>query len=102
MSSRSLKVLVCLLALSPLIVACGGGGSSDNGGGGTNPPPPPASNHNPRVSSVTVTGGRSVGTSTTFNWAIDDPDGDALSCRLDVNGDWIFEYEIDPCPPTGS
>ncbi len=35
-------------------------------------------------------------------WAVSDPDGDALTCRLDGDGDATFETVVDPCPSVGS
>lgn len=33
----------------------------------------------------------------TFRWQLIEPDGDALTCQLDVDGDGVFEYTIRDC-----
>jgi PKD repeat protein len=33
----------------------------------------------------------------TFSWTISDPDGDTLTCKLDVNNDGTFEFTISNC-----
>ncbi|WP_119316682.1 leishmanolysin-related zinc metalloendopeptidase [Calidithermus terrae] len=33
----------------------------------------------------------------TFSWSISDPDGNALTCKLDVNNDGTFEYTLSNC-----
>ncbi|WP_018467545.1 PKD domain-containing protein [Calidithermus timidus] len=38
----------------------------------------------------------------TFSWTISDPDGDALTCKLDVNNDGTFEYTINNCTSTST
>ena len=33
----------------------------------------------------------------TFRWQLIEPDGDALTCQLDIDGDGVFEYTIRDC-----
>lgn len=57
-----------------------------------------SANQNPLISSFTVN--PATGTApldVTFGWNISDPDGDTLTCKLDVNSDGIFEYSLPNC-----
>ncbi len=38
----------------------------------------------------------------TFSWKVKDPDGDKITCSLDVNGDGAYEYKFDNCKENGS
>jgi hypothetical protein len=37
-----------------------------------------------------------------LRWAVGDPNGDPLTCRLDTNGDGTPELVLDPCPTSAS
>ncbi len=43
-----------------------------------------------------------LGSSTTFQWAVSDPQGQALSCDLDVDGDGVVDFHYDDCTATTS
>lgn len=43
-----------------------------------------------------------AGQATTFGWSVSDPDGDAVSCTLDANGDGATDYTISNCISTVS
>ncbi len=38
-----------------------------------------------------------IGVSTTFSWSASDPDGDTLTCLLDVDGDGMDDYTVSDC-----
>ena len=62
-------------------------------------PPPQA----PVVSSFTVAGAPHVDPALVpFAWQVSDPQGDPLTCRLDADGDGVWDDTYDPCPPTAS
>jgi hypothetical protein len=99
-ATRALFAVACCLILA----GCGGGGDDDGNGGGSSGgnPPPPGGNDAPGIQSFGITGALEVGGTTTFEWEIADVNGDDLVCTLDVNGDKVAEYTIDPCPLNGS
>ncbi len=62
------------------------------------PPPPPATA--PVVSSFGALGEPHVEPALVpLRWGVTDPQGDAMSCRLDGDGDGTWDETIDPCPP---
>lgn len=38
-----------------------------------------------------------IGVSTTFSWSASDPDGDTLTCLLDIDGDGTDDYTVSDC-----
>jgi PKD domain len=55
-------------------------------------------NQNPSVAAFAVSSGYAIqGESVTFSARASDPDGDPLTCALDVNGDGKAEYTAKPC-----
>ncbi len=57
----------------------------------------------PVIASFTISGGVSPAPSVVaLAWSISDPNGDALTCRLDGNGDGTAETVISNCPSVGS
>ncbi|MER3444757.1 MAG: hypothetical protein C4333_11875, partial [Meiothermus sp.] len=38
----------------------------------------------------------------TFSWSISDPDGNALTCKLDVDNNGTFEYTLNNCTSSSS
>ncbi|RIH82294.1 VCBS repeat protein [Calidithermus terrae] len=59
------------------------------GGGGNQPPVIDAFNRDPASGTAPL--------AVTFSWAISDPDGDPLTCKLDVNNDGTFEHTVTGC-----
>jgi len=61
----------------------------------TGPAPDPAP---PVIHSFTPLANRSTAPVTaTYGWSISDPNGDALTCRLDVDGDGTWDHVISGC-----
>lgn len=56
-------------------------------------------NKNPVISSFTATPSGLTGV---FGWQISDPDGDDLTCKLDIDNNGTAEYTISPCDPSKS
>ncbi|WP_084542410.1 PKD domain-containing protein [Calidithermus chliarophilus] len=59
------------------------------GGGGNQPPVIDAFNRDPASGTAPL--------AVTFSWAISDPNGDPLTCKLDVNNDGTFEHTVTGC-----
>ncbi len=60
-------------------------------------------NRPPQIASFAAT--PSVGTvpmQTSFGWTVSDPDGDALTCRIDIGADGTHEYTLASCPASGT
>lgn len=54
--------------------------------------------HFPIISSFTASASSAPSPLTTaLRWSISDPDGDALTCRLDLDGDGGHELDLGPC-----
>ena len=52
----------------------------------------------PTIEAFSVRGSReSAPVVATFRWRIGDPDGDRLTCRVDIEADGVFEHRIEPC-----
>ena len=100
---KSKKTNIILSSLSAWIVlfscAPGGGGNNNQGGGGgggggggtggNNPPTINSFSVNPNSGNVPL--------NVTFNWDINDVDGDQMTCKIDVNNDGADEYTITNC-----
>ena len=57
----------------------------------------------PKVNGFTVNpGSAQVGQAVTFNWSVSDPNGGALSCTLDADGDGTADYTFSNCKTTTS
>lgn len=77
--------------------------STGGGPAPTTAPPPtttaaPGDPHTPQIASFTAS--RSSGPSpltTALRWSISDPDGNPLTCALDLDGDGSFETNVGPC-----
>ena len=64
------------------------------------PPPQPQA---PVISSFEALGAPHVDPALVpLRWAVSDPQGDAITCRLDGDGDGVWDDTFDPCPPTAS
>lgn len=37
-----------------------------------------------------------------LRWVVSDPQNDAVTCRLDGDGDGVWDLSLDPCPPAAS
>lgn len=61
--------------------------------------PPPSTNHAPAIASFTATPSGLTGI---FGWQISDPDGDALTCKLDVDNDGTVNYTLSGCDSSKS
>lgn len=71
--------------------------------GACTPAPEPPTNRAPIVSSFSAPGPPHVEPALVpLAWAVADPDGDRLTCRLDGDGDGTWDRTIDPCPAGGS
>jgi pimeloyl-ACP methyl ester carboxylesterase len=54
-------------------------------------------NDSPIISSFTASSTSGTAPlSTTFNWAVSDPNGDFITCELDLDGDGVYEFK-NPC-----
>jgi len=63
----------------------------------------PASGSVPVIDSLTVSESQAItGTPVTISWVIDAAGATTLSCELDAEGDGTTDYEINPCPLSGS
>jgi hypothetical protein len=57
----------------------------------------------PVVSSFTAPGEPHVAPALLpLRWAVADPQGDEFSCRVDGDGDGVWDHTLDPCQPSGS
>lgn len=64
-------------------------------------PPPPS--QAPAISSFRALGAPHVEPALVpIEWAVEDPQGDALTCRLDRDGDGVWDDTFDPCPGAAS
>ncbi len=62
------------------------------------PPGPPAEPAAPVISRFTARSERSAApVVATYDWQVSDPNGDVLTCRLDVDSDGTVDHEIVPC-----
>lgn len=87
---RSIAVLAAVLAAVLLgAVAC--------------VPQPPPRPQTPIISSFEALGAPHVDPALVpLRWAVSDPQGDALTCRLDGDGDGAWDTTFDPCPSAAS
>lgn len=82
---------LCTPIVCAVLTSCGAGGS------GERPPSASALNHAPTISSfVATTTSGAPPVSVRFSWAVSDPDGDSLSCQLDL-GDGSGPAAISNC-----
>ncbi len=59
---------------------------------------PPPSNNPPTINSFSANPDTGTAPLTvTFSWNVSDPDGDVLTCQLDVNNDGTADYTINDC-----
>ncbi|UDY37609.1 hypothetical protein [Dermatobacter hominis] len=83
---RSVAVAALIGALLLLTTAC------------SPPPPAPAP---PAIDRFTVTAsGLSAPALVPFTWSVQDPNGDALTCRFDGDGDGVWDDATTPCRST--
>ncbi|HEU4743094.1 MAG TPA: PKD domain-containing protein [Meiothermus sp.] len=59
----------------------------------------PPTNQDPAIASFTATPSGLTGV---FGWQISDPDGDTLTCKLDVNNDGTVDYTLSGCDSSKS
>ncbi len=80
-------VLLVVVSAAALLVSC-------------TPPPDPVtpSQAPPTIDSFTVRSARHVApVVATYRWHVSDPNGDRLTCRVDIGADGSFEHELHPC-----
>jgi hypothetical protein len=66
-------------------------------------PPPSPDPAPPVITTFSAVAARTEAPVTaTLRWAVSDPNGDQLTCRVDVDGDGATDRTIAPCPATGS
>ena len=66
-------------------------------------PPVPPSAQAPVISTFEALGATHVDPALVpLRWTVSDPQDDAISCRLDGDGDGVWDQTFDPCPPTAS
>jgi len=66
------------------------------------PPPPPPPSEAPVVSFEAQGAPLVAPALVPLAWKASDPQGDAISCKLDRNGDGVWDDTFDPCPSTAS
>ena len=86
---RSRRSLIALVTLPMIAVAC--------------VPPAPPPSQAPVISSFEALGAPFVDPAlVALRWAVSDLQGDAITCRLDGDGDGVWDATFDPCPPSAS
>lgn len=77
---------LAVLAASAVVAAC------------APPPGPPAPPSPPVITRFAASTQRTEApVLAAVGWTISDPNGDPLTCRVDLDGDGIYERDIDPC-----